>query len=142
MAASGPEPVAGRTQAALLRRVLWVGVALQLAGTAIDLRWHATHEEFETAGDQVQAHFVLWLGVLVILAVSALAVRRTGPERGNVGYVLAAVSGTAYAIASVWHFIEHANGSDPAAAHVVLYIFWALVLAGAVTATVLSRRLA
>jgi hypothetical protein len=56
-------------------KVLLAGIAVQLIGRAIDGRWHATHEELETAGDQLQAHAVLWVGVLTTLVVSAIATR-------------------------------------------------------------------
>jgi uncharacterized protein YacL len=118
--------------------VLLAGIAVQVVGRAIDGYWHATHEEFESASDQLQAHSVLWVGVLVALVVSSLAVRelRVGPRTG---YFAVLVSSIAYAGAAVWHFIEHANGSDPAAAHVVLGILWAALLASAAITAVMSR---
>jgi hypothetical protein len=32
---------------------LWAGLSVSTAGRALDLRWHATHDEFETANDQL-----------------------------------------------------------------------------------------
>lgn len=120
---------------------IWGGIAVLLAGTIVDQRWHATHEEFEAASDQLQAHWLLWLGALVLLVVSALAVRQPRRENRNRGYRTLLASGIAYATVSVWHYIEHASGSDPAVAHVLLVITWAGMLAGAAVATVSARRI-
>jgi hypothetical protein len=117
---------------------LLAGVAVQVAGRAIDARWHATHEGFESASDQLQAHSVLWIGVLVTLIVSGLAVRELR-LRPRAGYFAVLASSVAYAGVAVWHFIEHANGSDPAPAHVVLGVLWAALLASAVITAIMSR---
>ena len=56
-----------------LSTVLWFGLGALVAGRLFDLWWHSTHEGFETAGDQLQAHWLAWLGALVLLAASPLA---------------------------------------------------------------------
>jgi hypothetical protein len=118
--------------------VLLAGVGIQVVGRAIDGYWHATHDGFESASDQLQAHSVLWIGVLVTLVISGLAVRelRTRPRAG---YVAVLASSVAYAGVAVWHFIEHANGSDPAVAHVVLGVLWPALLASTVITAIMSR---
>jgi hypothetical protein len=114
-----------------LLRWLWIGAAVQLAGRAIDGWWHATHDEFETAGDQLLAHSVLWIGVVVTLLVSYRGVTRAGRTR-NAGYLLVLALSAIYLGAAAWHFVEHANGSDPEVAHVVLAVTWIGLLAGVV----------
>ena len=34
-------------------RLLWGAFAIQVAGRLLDFWWHATHDEFETGGDQL-----------------------------------------------------------------------------------------
>jgi hypothetical protein len=50
----------------------WTGIALQAAGQVVDLRWHATHPGFERAADQLRAHWLIWLGVLVAIGKAAI----------------------------------------------------------------------
>ena len=57
-----------------LGRWVAIGVALLLAGRLIDLAWHVTHPEFETASDQLRAHAVVWLGVLLLLLIAVRGV--------------------------------------------------------------------
>lgn len=76
-------------------------------------------------------------GVIVTLVVSGLAVRETR-ARPRVAYVAVLAGSSAYAVAAGWHFIEHANGSDPAAADVALAILWAALLAGAAFTAIAS----
>jgi hypothetical protein len=132
MAASGP------TSRRLLAGV-WTGITLQVAGQVIDLRWHATHPGFERAADQVQAHWLIWLGVLVTVVVAAVGARHV-PSSWYSGYRLLLLAGLAYALSSAWHFWEHAQLRDPAAPHVLVALGKAAILAGAISATVVSRR--
>jgi hypothetical protein len=121
-------------------KLLLIAVALQLVGRGVDGWWHATHDEFETAGDQVRAHFVIWVGVLATLVLSALAVRRfSGPARPWYAVVLAA--SLCYVGVATWHFIEHANHSDPDLPHLLLGVTWGALLAAAAGAAIVSRRM-
>jgi hypothetical protein len=45
----------------------------------------------------------------------------------------------AYVAVSVWHFLEHARGADPAAPHVLLVVTKIGILAGVIWATVQWR---
>jgi hypothetical protein len=117
--------------------VLWVGVAVMVAGEVVDLRWHLTHDEFETAGDQLRAHWLTWLGGVVALAAGVVGV---WARDDNSGYRLVAGFGLAYAGLGVWHFIEHVNHSDPAAAHVLIAIAKVGIVVAAAIAAVEARR--
>jgi hypothetical protein len=121
-------------------RALWLAVAVQLAGRLLDLRWHLTQDEFEGTSQQLEAHWLLWLGVLATLAVAAWAVLR--PERlaGHHGYLLTVAAGLLYVPVAVWHFIAHANGEDPEMAHVLVGVGGVGMVIGAVLATLLVRR--
>ena len=121
-------------------RALWIAVGVQLAGRLLDLRWHLNHDEFEGTSQQLEAHWLLWLGVLATLAIAVWAV--AGRERfpGYVGYILTAASGFLYAPVAVWHFVEHANGADPEVAHVLLAIGQAGMVLGVIVATVIARE--
>lgn len=116
---------------------LWIAVGVVIIGRLVDLQWHLTHDEFEGASEQVRAHLVLWIGVLLILLVTALAVKRGA--RGF-GYRIALAGAVVYVPVATWHFVEHANGSDPESAHVLIGIAYAAMLIGVITATVAAWR--
>jgi hypothetical protein len=118
---------------------VWTGIALQAAGQVVDLQWHATHPGFERATDQLRAHWLIWLGVLVTLGVAAVGTRQL-PTRWYTGYRLLLLAGLGYALSSAWHFWEHAQLRDPAAPHVLVALAKAAILAGAISATVVTRR--
>jgi hypothetical protein len=119
--------------------VLWIGAGVQIIGRIIDGIWHATHDEFETASDQLQAHTVIWIGVLVTLVGSALAMR-SKPRDRNIGYPVVLVASIVYAGVAAWHFIEHANHSDPDLPHVLIAVTWVVLLGGVLLATMVSRH--
>ena len=121
-------------------RALWIAVAVQLAGRLVDLRWHLTHDEFEGTAQQFEAHWLLWIGVLATVGVAAWSVRQPARVPGFWGYVLTLTSGLFYVPISVWHFIEHANGTDPQVAHVLLGVGQSGMVAGAIAATLIARR--
>ena len=127
-------------------RLLWLlaGAALlQVAGRMLDGWWHANHDEFEAARQQLEAHWLIWLGVLATLAVCALALRRlASDDPATRGYRVTLVSGLAYAAVATWHFIEHANHKDPEVAHVLLAFTQAGMILGIVLAFILTRRAA
>ncbi len=116
---------------------MWIAVAVMLLGRALDLQWHATHDEFEGASEQLQAHWLLWLGVLFVLAVAAVGVRE---GIGGIGFRLTLLSAAVYVPVATWHFIEHANGTDPELAHVLLAITTLGVVAGVIVASVEAAR--
>jgi hypothetical protein len=121
-------------------RALWIAVAVQLAGRLLDLRWHLTHDEFEGTSQQLEAHWLLWLGVLATVAVAAWVVLM--PERlaGYHGYLLTLAAAALYVPVAVWHFVAHANSEDPELAHVLVGIGGVGMVIGAVLATLLVRR--
>jgi hypothetical protein len=64
-------------------RLLLVGLIVFIAGRLVDLAWHTTHDEFETAADQLRAHSVVWLGNLLLMAAAALAVSARTTNRSR-----------------------------------------------------------
>jgi hypothetical protein len=123
------------TRATPYLRAFWVGAILFVAGIALDQRWHATHDEFEGTSQQFEAHWLLWIGFLVVLVV---ATRRLSAEERHPGFTLIVGASAIYLPVTVWHFIAHANGSDPTLAHVVLAIGDAAIIAAAAW-TVITR---
>jgi hypothetical protein len=105
----------------------------------MDLRWHATHPGFERAADQLQAHWLIWLGVLATLVVATVGASRV-PSSWYSGYRLLLLAGVVYALSSGWHFWEHAQLRDSVAPHVLVAIGKAAIPAGAISATVVSRQ--
>jgi LPXTG-motif cell wall-anchored protein len=105
------------------------------------MQWHATHDtqrEFETASKQVEVHWILWVGALMLLVASWLALRRSR-KADRRPLVVTFTSAAVYALVSVWHFIEHANGADPQLAHVFLYVTALGMVAGATLALLAAR---
>jgi hypothetical protein len=108
-----------------------------IVGRLVDLQWHLTHDEFEGTTQQFRAHTVVWIGVLLVLAVTTIAVRLG--IRGT-GYLVALAGAVVYVPVAVWHFIEHANGNDPEVAHVLIAAADVAIIAGAVIAAIATRR--
>ena len=53
---------------------LWIALGIQLLGQIVDVKWHAAHgSHFRSASEQVQAHWVTWLGIAVMLVVRTRA---------------------------------------------------------------------
>jgi hypothetical protein len=123
-------------------QAVWVGIAIQIAGRILDGRWHATHDEFEGASQQLEAHWLLWLGVAVTLVAAGLALARLSRAERNLGFSVLFASGVFYTGVAIWHFIEHANDNDPEVAHVLLAIGQLGIIAGAIVATAQARRTA
>jgi drug/metabolite transporter (DMT)-like permease len=135
---------AARTSRTLTGRrllyALWAGVAIQLAGGAVDGIWHAGHDGFESASDQLEAHWLIWVGMFAAVAVSALGVTRER-SRVRLGYWIVLASSGGYIAVAIWHFLEHAAHRDAAPAHILLALTWAAVVLGAYAFTFASRRL-
>lgn len=119
---------------------LWAGVALQVGGRVLDGIWHANHDEFEGASQQLEAHWLLWLGVALTLVVVIAAFARLPAPARNAGWTVVLLGLALYIFVSVWHFIEHANRSDPELAHILLAVGQLAIFAGVVAATLLARR--
>jgi hypothetical protein len=119
---------------------LWVAILVQVLGRIGDGIWHLNHEDFEGAGNQVEAHFVLWVGMLMTLAAAVWALRTDDAEERRLGYRVTFVGALAYIPVAVWHFIGHANGEDLQVAHVLLAAAQVATIVGALMATMRSRR--
>jgi hypothetical protein len=88
-------------------RLLLTAFAAQVAGRLVDLQWHSTHEEFEGAAEQLQAHWLIWLATLFMTAVAIAAVRQRGEPSQLRGYLVVLIANVAYAIVAVIHFFQH-----------------------------------
>jgi hypothetical protein len=101
-------------------RPLWGAFAVQIAGRLLDFWWHATHDEFETGRDQITAHWLVWLGTLLVLAVAVWALRAVLSEPERRGYFVVLWSNALYGVVAVFHFIQHLNHQEVDWAHVSL----------------------
>jgi hypothetical protein len=61
---------------------LLIGFGAQIAGRLIDLQWHLTHEEFEGAVEQLQAHWLIWLTTVFVIGVAAIGCAPTSRASG------------------------------------------------------------
>jgi hypothetical protein len=101
-------------------RPLWGAFAVQIAGRLLDFWWHATHDEFETGRDQITAHWLVWLGTLLVLAAAVWALRTVLSEPERRGYLVVLWSNALYGVVAVFHFIQHLNHQEVDWAHVSL----------------------
>jgi hypothetical protein len=121
---------------------LWTGAVVFFAGIARDLVWHATHDEFEGTSQQFEAHWLLWIGFLLVFAVTIMAFLRLSSAERHPAFAVVLAASTVYFPVAVWHFVAHANDVDPELAHILLAICDATILSGVAwtIATSLSRR--
>ncbi len=106
-------------------RSFWLlvgGFGAQVAGRLVDLQWHLTHEEFEGAAEQFQAHWLIWLSTLFVLGVAALAVRDVTARGQRRGYLIVLVANLAYAIVAIAHFFQHLDHREVDWAHLLLAV--------------------
>lgn len=118
-------------------QMLGIAVGTLLVGLVVDLAWHATHPEFETASDQLRAHAVIWIGTLLVTAAATLALLRGTHLRG---YILVLVAGFSYAAVHIWHFLEHSRGRDSDLPHLLLLVTYVALLAGAAWVALARRQ--
>jgi hypothetical protein len=117
---------------------MWAVIVVHVAGRALDFWWHATHSEFETATDQLQAHWLLWLSIVAAIFVSVLAIRETPLLAPFLALLLA---NAAYVPIATWHFWEHFRHRDPDTPHVLLAVAEVLIFASAIWVGVRAGRL-
>lgn len=115
---------------------LWAAFSVQVAGRLIDLQWHRTHDEFETGSDQIQAHWLVWLGTILVAAVCVIALR-VGPGRAErIGYQVTLIANALYALVAVVHFIQHLDHQEVDWTHVALAVTNAVAVIGVVGITI------
>jgi hypothetical protein len=101
---------------------LLIGFGAQVAGRLIDLQWHLTHEEFEGAAEQLQAHWLIWLSTVFVLGVAVLGVRDIHEQGRRRGYVVVLIANLAYVVVATIHFFQHLNHLEVDWAHLLLAI--------------------
>jgi hypothetical protein len=101
---------------------LLIGFGGQVAGRLVDLQWHLTHEEFEGASEQLQAHWLIWLATLFVLAVAAVGLRDVREPGQRAGYLIVLIGNLAYAVVAVIHFFQHLDHLEVDWAHLLLAI--------------------
>jgi hypothetical protein len=121
-------------------RALWIGALLFVAGIALDQRWHATHDEFEGASQQFDAHWLLWMGFLVVFAAAMLGFTRVPSEQRHPGFTVVLIASALYLPVTIWHFVAHANEVDPELAHVLLALGDAAIIGGAAWTVVAALK--
>ncbi len=113
-----------------LFRLLLIAFAVQVLGRLLDFRWHTTHEEFETGGDQIQAHWLVWLGTIIVLAVGIVALRSVHSPDQRRGYRTVVAGNSLYVPVAVLHFVQHLNREEVDWTHAALAITSVVALSG------------
>ena len=103
-------------------RALVAAFVVQILGRLLDLKWHSDHPEFETARDQVQAHWLVWLGTLVILVAAGWALKTDPPRGERRGYLVVLWSNVVYVVVAIVHFFQHLDHQEVDWAHVGLAV--------------------
>jgi hypothetical protein len=132
----------GPETAKRLLQALWGAFAVQVAGRFLDLQWHRSHSEFETGRDQLQAHWLVWLGTLLVIGVCATAIRRDVSRQDRRGYGVALVANALYVVVAILHFVQHLNHDEVDWTHLALAVTNAVGALGVVMVTIsrMSRR--
>ncbi len=112
----------GRADSKRIFTLLWAAFIVQVVGRLLDFRWHVTHDGFETARDQVHAHWLMWLGNLSILTISVWGVRSRPADEQQRGYLVVLWSNVLLGVVSVMHFIQHLNNQEVDWAHIALAV--------------------
>jgi hypothetical protein len=119
-----------------LANALWLGLVLLIAGRLLDLQWHVGHDEFETASDQLRAHWLAWAGAILLLILAAVATRQQHPSRAM---TVLLVSAAGYLAVAAWHFYEHSQHRDTDLPHVLLAVTQLAMLVAAPLAALALR---
>lgn len=116
--------------------LLALGVVVFIAGRLLDAWWHAGDDEFETGADQLQAHWLVWLGALLVFAAAVQGVR----ERLSAGYLVALSGALGYAVVAAWHFYEHTEHREVDVTHLLLVVANLVILVGVVWVAIDGAR--
>ncbi len=95
------------TQSKRSLAALGAAFGVQVAGRLMDLRWHRTHDGFETGSDQVRAHWLVWLGTILVIAACVIALRAGAGGAERTGYRMTLMANVLYGLVGVIHFIQH-----------------------------------
>lgn len=111
---------------------------MSIAGHLVDLCWHAAHDEFETANDRPRAHWLAWLGALVLLATAVLALVR---RRGGPAMIAVLLGAPGVRRCRRVARLREGHYRGPDAAHVVLTVTQVVMLVGALAAVMIVMML-
>ncbi len=120
---------------------LWSVITLTAAGVIWDVRWHAVHGSAADVVDLVEGHGILWIGVAATIGVAWLGTRIV-VSRWYAGYRLLLIVSLVYALTEAGHVGAHLAALDTEVLHALLVAGKVAIVAAAVSATVLTRRLA
>jgi hypothetical protein len=88
----------------------------------MDLRWHQTHSGFETGRDQLQAHWLVWLGTLLVIGVTLMAMRLKPAGLEHRAYQITLWANALYVVVAVIHFFQHLDHQEVDWAHAGLAV--------------------
>jgi hypothetical protein len=126
------------------RRSLWyaaVGLGLVAAGVGWDAVWHGRNDDGDISGatELVQAHWLMFLGVLVIALSTLVGVVRAAP-RPSAAIVITFLGSVLAIIGFGWDSVRHAQGTESVPGHVLIYVGLFVVAVGLVMGAVDARR--
>lgn len=121
--------------------IMWLGVAVYVAGAFWDGRWHQTHPGmFESVSQMAHAHFGYGLGITLVLGSALVIIRRTPPGLRRLSAMTAALASSASFIGTAWDSYLHAAGGNVVPAHVLNWVGLLIALAAIIMFTLLGER--
>lgn len=121
-------------------RALIIGFVGQVLGRLLDLQWHLTHSEFETATDQLRAHWLIWITTLFVIGVAVVALRGDLPSPQRGGYLLVLIANVGYMLVGVIHLFQHLDHQEVEWAHFSLAVTNVAAVVGVVWVIAARRR--
>ena len=123
-----------------LRWALLAGAGLVIAGLFWDAAWHARHPDaFESPRDMLEAHFVIYVGLVVACAAALAALVRALPSRA--AFVAALVGGGAAGLGHGLDALAHADGTESSLGHALATLGQLALVIAAVVVSPISLRL-
>jgi hypothetical protein len=130
------------------RSLLWTalaGLVLGILGSGWDRIWHSRHPEGElaSASKLLEAHWLIFVGILVLFAALLLAVRSIRQPRSLlVSTWVAFIGSLSTVIGFAWDSTRHIQGTESPGGHAMIYAGTLLVIIGLPAALAFSRNLA
>ena len=117
------------------RRVVWLGLTVQVGGLAVDAVWHDPEPGHKSAADMLLAHAGIYLGVAITLAGAARGIRQ---QQADLTFVMFTIAGLASVVQAVALLVDLATEITSSTVNVDAAVYVLELLPLLVAAVVLS----